>query len=344
MLGMAGLAGCAGMSRERDTGPIVIAHRGASGERPEHTLAAYRLAIAQGADFIEPDLVITSDGVLVCRHENEISGTTDVAARPEFAERRKVKTIDGVNANGWWVEDFTLAELKTLRARERLPQLRPGNMSYDGQEQIPTFAEVLALAQAHGVGVYPELKHPTFLREQGLDPVPVFISAVRGAGGQAIADRLYVQCFEIGPLRQLAQMSSLRWTCVQLVSANGAPWDQRDISTADMLSDEGLRAIGEYACGIGPEKTLIIPRDSDGRSLAPTDLVARAHAANLVVHPWTMRAENYFLPAELRRGEPTAPDFMRQHGDLSAELRAFYAAGVDGVFTDFPAQAVAARA
>lgn len=323
--------------------PIIIAHRGASGLRPEHTLASYRLAIAQGADFIEPDLVVTRDGALVCRHENEISGTTNVADHPEFADRRKQKVVDGVSAEGWWVEDFTLAELKTLRCKERLPQLRPANTAFDGQEEIPTFAEVLALARQAGVGVYPELKHPTFLAGQGLDPTPIFIAAVREAGGQAVADILFVQCFEIGPLKALAQMSSIRWQCVQLMSAAGGPWDRRDLSYADMMSDAGLREIAAYARGIGPEKSLIIPRDSAGRSLAPTDLVQRAHAANLVVHPWTFRAENYFLPAELRRGDASAPDYMRQRGDLDAELRAFYAAGVDGVFSDFPAMAVAAR-
>ncbi len=331
------------MSEQNARRPIVIAHRGASGERPEHTLASYRLAIQQGADYVEPDLVMTRDGVLVCRHENEISGTTNVADHAEFAGRRKEKTVDGVAVTGWWVEDFTLAELKTLRAKERLPQLRPANTAYDGQEEIPTFAEVLALAREASVGAYPELKHPTFLREQGLDPVPAFIGAVREAGGQTVADRLFVQCFEIGAIRQLAQMSSIRWTCIQLVSADGGPWDRRDLSYTDMLRDDGLRAIAEYARGIGPEKALIIPRDQSGRSLAPTDLVQRAHAANLLVHPWTFRAENYFLPEELRRGDASAADYMRQHGDLTAELRAFYAAGVDGVFSDFPAPAVAAR-
>ncbi|HYD73397.1 MAG TPA: glycerophosphodiester phosphodiesterase family protein, partial [Candidatus Binatia bacterium] len=253
--------------------PIVIAHRGASGERPEHTLASYSLAIAQGADFIEPDLVMTRDGVLVCRHENEISGTTDVVDHPAFADRRKEKTVDGVTAAGWWVEDFTLAELKTLRCRERIPQLRPNNARYDGQDSIPTFAEALALAREAGVGIYPELKHPTFLRDTGLDPVPAFITAVREGGGQAAADRMFVQCFEVWPLRRLAEMSSIRWTCVQLVSSSGGPWDRRDLSYADMLRDEGLRTIAEYARGIGAEKTLIIPRDSSGRSQTATDLV-----------------------------------------------------------------------
>lgn len=345
LAGAGALAGCASMSERRAPRavPIVIAHRGASGERPEHTLGAYRLAIAQGADFIEPDLVMTRDGVLVCRHENEISATTDVASRPEFTDRRRDKSVDGVAASGWWVEDFTLSELQMLRCRERLPQLRPANTAYDGQEAIPTFAEVLALAQSAGVGVYPELKHPTFLREQGLDPVPAFVADVQAAGGQRAADAMFVQCFEIGPLCTLAQMSSIRWQCMQLVSAGSGPWDNRSVRYADMLSDAGLRGIAEYARGIGAEKSLIGPRDGAGRSTAPTDLVARAHAANLLVHAWTFRAENAFLPAELRRGDASAPDHMRQHGDLASELRAFYVLGIDGVFSDFPAAAVAAR-
>jgi glycerophosphoryl diester phosphodiesterase len=308
-------------------------------------MASYRLAIEQGADFIEPDLVMTRDGVLVCRHENEISGTTDVADRPEFADRRTQKTVDGVTATGWWTEDFTLAELKTLRCRERLPRLRPANTAYDGQEQIPTFEEALALAQEAGVGIYPELKHPTFLREEaGLDPVATFAQAVQSAGGQRAADLMFVQCFEIGALQTLAQMSSLRWRCIQLMSVGGAPHDRRaEVSYADMIMAEGLHAVGAYACGIGVEKAMIMPRDAEGRSLPPTDLVDRAHAHDLQVHAWTFRAENHFLPAELRRGDARAPDYMRQHGDLDTELRAFYAVGVDGVFSDFPAAAVAAR-
>jgi glycerophosphoryl diester phosphodiesterase len=342
LVGAVALAGCASMSESSSRRPIVIAHRGASAYRPEHTLAAYRLAIEQGADFIEPDLVITKDGVLVCRHENEISGTTDVAQHAAFADRRKEKTVDGVTATGWWVEDFTLAELKVLRCVERIPQLRPANLTFNGQEEIPTFAEVLALAAAHGVGTYPELKHPTFLREQGLDPVPTFIATVRAHGGQAAADKMFVQCFEIWPLPQLAQMSSIRWQCVQLVSSTGGPWDRQDLSYAQMLTDEGLRAIAEYARGIGPEKTLIIPRDAANASQPATDLVARAHGAGLVVHPWTFRPENYFLPNDLRRGDAGAPDYLRQCGDVEAEIRVFLEAGVDGVFSDDPAAAVAA--
>jgi glycerophosphoryl diester phosphodiesterase len=233
--------------------------------------------------------------------------------------------------------------LKTLRARERIPQLRPGNAQYNDQFEIPTFAEALALAQSHGRGIYPELKHPTFLREQGLDPVPAFIAAVREGGGQRAADIMYVQCFEIGAIRMLAQMSSIRWQCVQLVSADGGPWDQRDTAYAAMLTDAGLRSIAEYARGLGAEKSLISPRDAANEMAPPTDLVARAHAANLLVHPWTFRPENYFLPTSLRVGATSAQETLRLRGNLDAELRAFYAAGVDGVFSDDPAAAVAAR-
>ncbi len=343
LFGAVALTGCASMHETSSRQPIVIAHRGASAYRPEHTLASYALAIEQGADFIEPDLVMTKDHILVCRHENEITQTTNVAERPEFASRRKTKTVDGVEAIGFWVEDFTLAELKTLRARERIPQLRPANAHYNDQFEVPTFAEALALAQSRGKGIYPELKHPTFLREQGVDPVPAFIAAVTEGGGQRAADIMYVQCFEVGAIRTLARMSSIRWRCVQLVAADGGPWDQPDTSYGSMLAGDGLRQVAEYARGIGPEKSLIIPRDAANNMAQATDLVARAHAANLVVHPWTMRRENFFLPTSLRAGDANAADYMRQRGNLDAELRAFYAAGVDGVFSDDPAAAVAAR-
>jgi glycerophosphoryl diester phosphodiesterase len=347
LLGAAALGACASTAPAGEqplTRPDIIAHRGASGERPEHTLASYRLAIAQGANYIEPDLVVTRDGVLVCRHENEISGTTDIAAHPEFAARRATKTIDGQSFTGWFTEDFTLAELKTLRAKERLPQLRPANVAYDGQEQIPTFEEVVALARAQqGVGVYPELKHPTYLRSVGLDPTPAFAGFVQTHGGQALADMMYVQCFEVSPLITLASMSSIRWTTVQLMSSEGGPVDRPGVLYAAMASDEGLAQIADYARAVGVEKSMIVPRDAEGRSRPANDFIARAHRANLLVHPWTFRAENYFLPAELRRGDPSAPDFMRQHGDLDAELKQFYALGVDGVFCDFPAAALAAR-
>jgi glycerophosphoryl diester phosphodiesterase len=223
--------------------------------------------------------------------------------------------------------------------------LRPANTAFDGQEEIPTFAEVLALARDAGAGVYPELKHPTFLREQGLDPVGAFVGAVRQGGGQEAADAMFVQCFETWPLRLLAEMSSIRWSCIQLLSTPFvSPHGAISFTTSEMLTDRGLAEIATYARGVGAEKVMIMPRDSDQRSQPATDFVARAHAAGLQVHAWTFRAENFFLPLELRRGDADAPDYLRQHGDLDAELRAFYAAGVDGVFSDFPAAAVAARA
>ncbi|MES1200419.1 MAG: glycerophosphodiester phosphodiesterase family protein [Pseudomonadota bacterium] len=341
LAGALALPGCTSMSAPPSR-PLVIGHRGASGERPEHTMASYRRAIEDKADFIEPDLVLSKDGVLVCRHENEISGTTDIAARPEFASRRTTKVVDGASVTGWFAEDFTLAELKTLRCRERLPELRPQNVTYDGQEQILTFAEALTLARASGVGIYPELKHPSFLASLGFTPVETFIAAVREGGGQAAADKMFVQCFEMAPLRTLASMSSLRFQTIFLMSAEGAPWDRRDTSYAALARD-GLAEIAAFATGIGVEKTMIVPRDASGRSLAPTDLITRAHAVNLKVHAWTFRAENTFLPAELRRGDPQAADYGRQHGDLAGELRQFYALGLDGAFCDFPAIAVAAR-
>jgi glycerophosphoryl diester phosphodiesterase len=322
--------------------PLVIAHRGASGERPEHTMGAYRLAIAEGADYIEPDLVMTKDGVLVCRHENEISGTTDVEDHGEFARRRTDKVVDGAPMSGWFVEDFTLDELKTLRCRERLPQLRPQNAAFNGQEAIPTFDEVLALAHGSHVGVYPEMKHPTFLEEQGLDPVAPLVRALEGAGWNGPGAPVLVQCFEAYALRRFGGFSSVRK--IQLLAADSVPWDLRDenVTLAGLLSDTGLADMAAYAFGIGVEKTLVIPRAANDSSAAPTDLVTRAHRIGLAVHAWTFRAENTFLPAEWRRGDPAAANYGAEHGNLAAELTAFFEAGVDGAFCDFPAIARAA--
>lgn len=332
---LAALWGCASVA-EPVSRTIVIAHRGASGLRPEHTLEAYNLAIEQGADFIEPDLVMTKDGVLVARHENEISETTDVANRAEFAARRTTKTIEGRAVTGWFTEDFTLAELKTLRARERLPQLRPGNTAYDGKFEVPTFAEVIALARRAGRGIYPELKHPAYFASIGLAMEEALLAALQDAGWTGKDDPVFVQCFEVGPLERLRPRTGVR--LVQLLSDEGGPADRPGLSYRDMATPAGLAAIARYADAIGPAKALIIPRGPDGRSQQATSLVADAHAAGLVVHPWTFRSENYFLPAELRRGEDP-----RAHGDAAAEYRRFHALGVDGLFSDFPADAVAAR-
>jgi glycerophosphoryl diester phosphodiesterase len=359
-IGLAALAGaCAtagtegrGVSEVRQPArarrPIVIAHRGASGERPEHTLSAYRLAIAQGADFIEPDLVMTGDGHLVCRHENEIGGTTDVAERPEFAARMKVKIIDDERFEGWFTEDFTLSELKTLRCRERLPQLRPANRAHDGRDQIPTFGEVLALARAESarlgrvIGVYPETKHPTHHARLGLVFDLPLMAALRDAGLDAPDAPAFVQSFEVNNLKRLA--GKLKTPLVQLVAAAGGPPDVPGTRYADMLDDAGLAAIATYAKGLGPHKNLIVPRDAADASLPPTDLVTRAHAAGLLVHPWTFRAENYFLPKELRTGPATTAEGARALGDFAGEVAQFARLGVDGLFSDHPGLAVAALA
>ena len=327
--------------------PIVIAHRGASGERPEHTLEAYRRAIEQGADFVEPDLVSTKDGVLVCRHENEISGTTDVASRSAFASRRTTTTIDGAAVTGWFTEDFTLAELKTLRARERLPHMR--GTTFDGRFGIPTFEEVLALVasanasperKGRPVGVYPETKHPTYFEGLGLPLEKPLLEALRRHGLDHADAPVFIQSFEVGNLRRLATLT--RAPLVQLIDAAGRPWDftrGRFARTyADMVRPGGLRDIASYARGIGVHKSLVIPRDGQGRSLPPTTLVRDAHAAGLLVHVWTLRAENEFLPAELQRGaEPAAL------GDMAGEAALFLKAGVDGYFTDHPAIGAGAR-
>jgi glycerophosphoryl diester phosphodiesterase len=314
--------------------PIVIAHRGASGLLPEHTIAAYTRAIDDGADFIEPDLVPTRDGVLVARHENEISGTTDVASRAEFADRKTTKTIDGASVTGWFTENFTLAELKTLRARERLPELR--GTANDGRFEIPSLDEIITLAKARGVGIYPETKHPTYFAAIGLPLEAKLVAALDAAGWRDADAPVFIQSFEVTNLKRLDGMTGVR--LIQLVAAEGGPADGTYRSYAEMLTPEGLKAVAAYADGIGPEKTLVIPRGPDMRLTSPTRLVADAHAAGLKVHPWTFRAENYFLPTDHRKGEDP-----RAHGDLVGEIRAYLATGIDGLFSDFTAEAVAAR-
>jgi glycerophosphoryl diester phosphodiesterase len=290
--------------------PIVIAHRGASGYRPEHTLEAYRLAVEMGADFIEPDLVSTKDGVLIARHENEIGGTTDVADR--FPDRKQTKTIDGQSLAGWFTEDFTLAEIKTLRTRERLPFR---SRAYDGQFQIPTFAEVIVLAQQLGtargrpVGVYPETKHPTYFRSIKLPLEEPLIATLEKHGWNAREAPVFIQSFEQANLRELRKKTRVR--LVQLAA------------TPALLSDAALKEIASYADGLGPEKRLVIPVNPDGSLGTPTDVVARAHALGLVVHVWTVRVEPLFLPAGYK-------------GNAVAEFEQLRELGVDGVFTDFP--------
>jgi glycerophosphoryl diester phosphodiesterase len=326
--------------------PIVIAHRGASGLRPEHTELAYNLAIDQGCDFIEPDLVPTKDGHLIARHENEIGGTTNVASHPEFADRKTTKTIDGQSITGWFVEDFTLAEIKTLRARERLPQLRPGNAKYDGQAQLLTFDEVVAIARAGSkrtgrtIGVYPEMKHPGYFAGIGLPVEDRLVALLKKNDLDSATAPVFVQCFEVTPLKTIRAKTKAR--LVLLTAGVGGPPDLPNVTYSQLVSPSGLKGVALYADGLGPDKAQIVPQDA-ATLLPTTSLVKDAHAAGLVVHPWTVRAENYFLPASLRRGDAAAADYLAQPGDVSAVFKALYAAGVDGLFSDFPGLAVAAR-
>lgn len=328
------------------TTPLVIAHRGASGDRPEHTLEAYRLAIRMGADHIEPDLVSTKDGVLVARHENEISGTTDVAAHAEFADRRVTKIIDGVPVTGWFTEDFTLAELKTLRAKERLPLVRPGNTAYDGRFEIPTLEEVIQLAKRESgragrtIGLAPETKHPTYFDSIGLSLEEPLVRTLRRNGLDRANAKVVIQSFETGNLRELDTLT--RVPLVQLVDASGAPYDLRAAGStttyADLVKPAGLAEIATYAEWVGPNKHHILPRDTAGAIGTPSAVVADAHAAGLKVVTWTMRVENQFLPTNHRIGtDPNAK------GDLAGEITAFLDAGVDALFSDNPDIAVAAR-
>ena len=315
--------------------PLLIAHRGASGERPEHTLAAYERAIDQGADFIEPDLVLTKDGVLVARHENEIGGTTDVADHPEFADRKTTKVIDGVEMAGWFTEDFTLAELRTLRARERLPDLRPANKRFDTLYQIPTFEEILKLVRAkeaesgRRIGLYPETKHPSYFEGIGLAHQAPLLDLLNRYGYMTEADPVFIQSFEVGNLKALRAATRLR--LIQLVDAEGGPADLPGTRYDDLLTVQGLADIATYADGIGPSAALVIAPEG------ATALVGRAHDAGLQVHVWTLRMENPFLPAQYQRG-----DDPEGRGDFAGYVRAMVRAGVDGLFSDFPAQARAA--
>jgi glycerophosphoryl diester phosphodiesterase len=355
LAGFVGAVLMTGTSGAAESRPFVIAHRGASGYVPEHTLAGYFIAIQQGTDYVEPDLVITRDGELVARHENEIGGTTDVAAHPEFAARRTTKNIDGESITGWFTEDFSLAELKTLRARERLPELRRGNTRWDGAFEIPTFEEVLDLvaaadaqriadARAKGlpapvrIGVYPETKHPTHFARLGLHFDERLLEALERHGYSRRSDPICLQSFEVGNLQTLRQKTDL--PIVQLVAPMGQPADfalADDARTyVDMTSDVGLAQIARYADAIGPHKGMVVRYGPAGAM--DTGLARRARAAGLGVHVWTLRAENEFLPESLRLSADAAV-----RGDMASEIRALLDAGITGFFSDFPDLAVRAR-
>jgi glycerophosphoryl diester phosphodiesterase len=328
-------------------GTTVIGHRGASGYRPEHTLASYETAIVQCADYIEPDLVATRDGVLVARHENEIGATTNVADHPEFADRRTTEVIDGATITGWFTEDFTLAELRTLRAKERIPATRPQNTAFDERYQVPTFDEVVDLARrsrtcdGKPVGVYPETKHPSYFDSIGLSLEEEVVRVLEANGYGSKRSPVFIQSFETANLRELDALTDVR--IVQLINCTGGPWDLitagDDRTYADLVTPDGLADIGTYADGVGVCKDVLIPRDAAGNLTEPSPVIADAHDAGLVVHGWTFRRENQFLPTQFHSGpDPNAP------GDLVGEVRAFVAAGMDGFFTDNPDLGVIAAA
>ncbi|MCU4180365.1 glycerophosphodiester phosphodiesterase [Bosea sp. BH3] len=349
--------------------PLVVAHRGASGYLPEHTLEGYKLAIEQGADFIEPDLVSTKDGVLIVRHEPMLSGTTDVAARPEFANRKITRKVDGIDTADWFANDFTLAEIKTLKAKQAFADR---DQSHNGKYAIPTFQEVIDLAKAESartgrtIGIYPETKHPTYHAALGLAFEDKLLDMLKAAGWTEKTSPVFIQSFETANLKYLRGKTQLR--LVQLVDGDGvdkdgkvtleAPFDRPyDFAVLgdkrtfqDMLSPEGLKEIATYADGVGPWKPYLMgakqtigadgkPQDLNGDGaiderdrtlIAPTSVVKDAHAVGLLVHSWTFRSEPKRLASTYK-------------GDAGAEYKAFFALGIDGLFSDFPDQAVKAR-
>jgi glycerophosphoryl diester phosphodiesterase len=320
--------------------PIVIGHRGAAGYRPEHTVASYELAARMGADYVEPDLVSTKDHVLVARHEPEISGTTDVASHPEFAGRRTTKVIDGTPLTGWFTEDFTLAELRTLRAKERLPDVRQRNTIYNGRYRVPTFEEIIKLVgrlskRLHRrIGIYPETKHPTYFRSIGLPLEPPLVATLRKYGLDHRDSPVFIQSFEVHNLQRLHRR--IDTPLIQLLDEPQLqPPDLVGTSDhrtyGDLATPAGLRTIARYADGVGPSKNYIVPRTADDSSGTPTSFVHDAHRAGLLVHPYTFRAENQFLPRELRSSSNP-----NEYGNLFAEIDQFFDLGVDGVFTDNP--------
>ncbi|MFE3592778.1 glycerophosphodiester phosphodiesterase [Streptomyces niveus] len=320
--------------------PTIVGHRGASGYRPEHTLGSYQLALDMGAHVIEQDLVPTKDGHLVCRHENDITGTTDVADHPEFAGRKTTKTVDGVSLTGWFTEDFTLGELKKLRAKERIPQSRPHSTLYNGRWEIPTFEEVLRWADEEGrrrgepVWLYVETKHPTYFRGLGLGLEERLAKLLRRYGRDRRDSPLFLQSFEPTSMQRMAKLVSTP-RVVLFDAANTQPWDFKQSGdprfVADLIKPEGLKWIASFAQGIGPWVDLIIPKDATGKLGKPTTLVRDAHAKGLILHPYTMRNENSFLPADFRIGtDPNA------YGDAFGAFKTYFEQGIDGIFTDNP--------
>lgn len=339
------LVGAPALSFSATARPLVFGHRGASALRPEHTIASYAKAIEDGADYIEPDLVCTRDGVLVARHESNLSETTDVGTRPEFAFRVTKKMVDGQSREGWFVDDFTLAELKTLRAVERLPKVRPGNTRYDGLYQIPTWEEIIEFVAAQStvtgrlIGLVPELKSSTYFASVGL-PLEDRFMATLLAHEYTRRAPLEIQSFEVANLKylrsKLGRHANLR--LMQLVGSGSVqPTDVaaagRTLTFEQMITPSGMRDIAAYADVIAPSTRAVIPLGVDERLCAPTSFVEDAHRAGLLVHPWTFRPENRFLAADFRDG---AGENARNAAGSVAEMRSYIAAGIDGFFSDDP--------
>lgn len=322
--------------------PTIIAHRGASGYIPEHTLGSYALAITMGADYVEPDLVMTKDGHLISRHDSELSQTTDVSQISEFASRKRTQKIDAQEVTGWFTEDFTLAEIKTLRTMERIPNIRPGNARINGSFTIPTFQEIIDLvksmqiSQHRQIGIYPEIKHSTHFKRLGLPMEQLVVDTFHKNGYTGSQAPVYIQSFEVNNLKELKNLTELR--LLQLYESDKLvqPYDQVVLGTGltygDMATPGGLKEVAKYAAAVGPDKSYIIPRDSENRLGTPTNFVTDAHIVGLKVHPYTFRAENTFLPVEFRTADTTESAI----GDLSAELRVYIDAGIDGLFSDQP--------
>jgi glycerophosphoryl diester phosphodiesterase len=325
--------------------PTLIAHRGSPSYLPEHTLEGYKMAISQGCDVIEPDLVITKDGILIVRHENEISETTNVADFPEFKDRKCSKFIDGIEKTGWFVEDFTLQELKLLRAKERIPEIRPGNVAFNGLYEIPTFQEALDLIKElnlefkgqRTIGVYPETKHPSYFKNIGLPLEDRLIQVLEDNNLNTKDSPVFIQSFEVANLKELRRRRVLV-PLVQLVDEAGTqPYDfvlsKDPRKSEDMLTKTGLEEIAKYADVVAPYKEYLIPRTANNNLGVPTELIAKAHSLGLLVHTWTFRPENHFLPADLKSSKKDIDKHVVGDGSV-LEIQAFLKAGLDGFFSD----------
>lgn len=314
--------------------PLIIGHRGAPGYRPEHTRGSYELAIEMGVDAVEPDIVVSNDGILVIRHENELSTSTDVADHPEFAQRRTTKRIDGLDHVGWFAEDFTWDELATLRCRERIPGIRPGSASFDDREPPLRLRDLLALLDDHrarGREVIPviEVKHASYFAECGHDMAALLDTELASTGWKG--RRVVIESFELTILRRLRERGT-HAELVFLLEAGGIPADQLTDPTSrsytEWMTPEGLDVLAAHVDGISPDKTVILAPDAGGRATGPAPVVARAHERGLAVFTWTCRPENAFLLPPFRTGD------LADYGDWRSEWAVLARAGLDGVFVD----------